>query len=200
MQTNEPDETPETEAPEATNEADADLSAVQQAVAAAEARAAEVEAKLRETEGRLRAVSKAYTDQKAEMAAFRERVEAQDKVKLARKEFEVVQTFFDPVQNLTRSLEALGDDDGPLAAGLRMIQGQFHEGLAKLGLADVPGVGAPFDPAVHEALAVTPVADPEQDGRVVMVHEGGFMVNGRALRPAKVIVGKHDPNTPAAEA
>jgi molecular chaperone GrpE len=156
-------------------------------------RIAELEAKLRDTEGRLRAVSKAYADQRAEMNAFRQRMESQDKLRVERKEFEVVQTFFDPVQNLHRSLEAGGGDG--LVEGLRMVHQQFMDALHRLGLERVPGVGAPFDPSVHEAIDTTPVSDPADDGRVVAVHVDGWMVRGRALKPAQVSVGRHVPGS-----
>jgi molecular chaperone GrpE len=167
--------------------------------ASAESEAAEVgsddpsavlQAELEEVRGRLRAVSKAFTDQKDEMASFRERVEAQSKLARQRREFEVVKTFFEPVQNLRRSVAAAGD--GPLADGLRMVLKQFEDGLAKLGLEPIPGVGAAFDPNLHEALSVIPVVDEAQHNTVLFVHQEGFMVDGRPVAPAQVVVGRKE--------
>ncbi|MCB9680921.1 MAG: nucleotide exchange factor GrpE [Alphaproteobacteria bacterium] len=162
-------------------------------VADLEQRLAQAQEKLADTEGRLRKVSKAFMDQKAEMSAFRERTASLESSKLARREFEVVQVFFDPVQNLQRSIETGLTDPDAFLAGISMIHQQFAEGLRKLGLDAVPGVGATFDPNLHEALAVAPVGDAASDGKVLVVHEDGFMVNGRAVQPAKVVVGRYTP-------
>lgn len=160
----------------------------------------ELDGQVRDLQSRLRAVSKAFTEQQEEMQAYRERVEAQNRVTRARREAEVVRTFFEPVQNLKRSLDAgVGDAQGFLN-GIRMIHASFMDGLTRLGLEPIPGVGSTFDPNVHEALAVQPVADPSMDGKVLHVHVDGFMIDGKALRAAQVVIGKHVAEESAAEA
>lgn len=144
-----------------------------------DARIAELEKQLSDTQGRLRAVSKAYTDQKAEMAAFRERVEAQAKSRESMRGFETVKAFFDPVQNLQRSIEVGTSDPEALIDGIKMVHKQFVASLTRLGLEPVPGIGADFDPNVHEALAMMPVNEPSLDGKVLIVHVDGYMVGGR---------------------
>ena len=151
---------------------------------------AALQGELDEARARLRAVSKAFTEQKDEMASFRDRVEGQAKVARQRREFEVVKTFFEPVQNLRRSVGAAGD--GPLADGLRMVLKQFEDGLTKLGLEPIPGVGATFDPNLHEALSVIPVVDDAQHNAILFVHQEGFMVDGRPVAPAQVVVGRKE--------
>ena len=79
-----------------------------------------------------------------------------------------------------------------------MVLHQFEEALKKLGMEEVPGVGTPFNPNLHEALALSPVTDPEQDGKVLMVHADGYTVNGKVLQAAQVVVGKYQ--EPAGEA
>lgn len=146
---------------------------------------------LEAAQARLRTVSKAYTDLQAEMASFRERVENQAAYKRERRAFELAQTFLEPVQNLKRSLENPGDDVNALVKGLELVLHQFSTALDKLGLEAVAGVGSTFDPRVHDALAIQPVTDPEQDNTVLMVHEDGYAVNGKVLQAAKVIIGKY---------
>jgi molecular chaperone GrpE len=63
--------------------------------------------------------------------------------------------------------------------------------MHRLGLEEVPGEGADFDPNLHEALAVTPVAEQEQDGKVLMVHTAGYAVKGKVLQAAQVVIGKY---------
>ena len=73
-----------------------------------------------------------------------------------------------------------------------MVLHQFMEALHKLGLREVPGVGSKFDPNVHEALGLTPVTDPAQDGIVLVVHTTGFAVGSRVLQAAQVVIGKYE--------
>lgn len=147
---------------------------------------------LEATQARLRAVSKAYTDLQGEMAAFRERTEHLGKMKAERASFDAVAAFFEPVQNLRRSMDAGSEDLDSLRQGVQMVLHQFTEALRKLGLEEVPAEGADFNPNMHEALAVTPVTDPAQDGKVLMVHQGGYAVNGKVLQAAQVVIGKYE--------
>ena len=70
--------------------------------------------------------------------------------------------------------------------------------MGRLGLTEVPGVGASFDPQLHEALAVTPVTDEDQDGRILMVHRTGYQLGTHVIQPAQVVIGKLE--APVAEA
>jgi molecular chaperone GrpE len=150
--------------------------------------------RLDEAQVRLRTVSKAYTDLQAENASFRERIESQARFKRERQAFDLARGFFDPVQNLKRSLEQGADDPAVLASGLQMVLKQFMGAMEKLGMKEIPGIGTTFDPTVHEALAVTPVLDPEQDGKVLMVHSDGYTVNGKVLVASQVVIGKYQEN------
>jgi molecular chaperone GrpE len=50
-------------------------------------------------------------------------------------------------------------------------------------------VGEPFDPQKHEAIAMqeAPAAEPDS---VLLVVQKGYELNGRLLRPARVIVAR----------
>jgi molecular chaperone GrpE len=208
MQSHEQDE-PTTDAPSAAEPA-ADQGEVVEPVAEADPRdlrIAELEQQVRElkrqvseqegqfhdAQNRLRAVSKAFTDQKAEMASFQARVEAQAKTREAMHGFEAVKAFFDPVQNLQRSIELSAHDLDALVDGIKLVHKQFVGCLTKLGLEPVPGMGADFDPNVHEALALMPVTDPSLDGKVLIVHVDGYMVGNRSIQPAQVVIGSYTP-------
>lgn len=156
------------------------------------AREAEARARvdLEAAQGRLRAVSKAYTDLQGEMAAFKQRMEARARQDSELQAFDQVRAFFDPVMNLKRSIHSHGDDVAKLVDGLRIVHHQFMDALTRLGLEEVPGEGATFDPRIHEALAVAPVPSADQDGKVLTVHTVGYTVKGRVLQAAQVVIGK----------
>lgn len=164
------------------------------AVVAGHARVTELEGKLSDATARLRSVSKAYTDLQADQDAYRIRTNALMEQKAERKAAEAVEAFFDPVQNLERSIAAApaGTDEGMLT-GLKMVHQQFRDAMTRLGLERIPSNGADFDPLIHEALALTPVDDPRLDGKVLIVHSEGWRVKGKVIQPAQVIVGKHEP-------
>jgi molecular chaperone GrpE len=159
---------------------------------------AELRRQLEETTAKLRTVSKAWQDQAAEAKAFRERFEAAAKARAERQGLELVRAFFEPVMNLKRSINADWSDPASLRAGLDMVNRQFMDVLERLGLESVPGVGARFEPSIHEAVGTVEVADRAEDGVVVAVHSDGYHVKGQVLQPARVTVGKF--TEPAGEA
>lgn len=146
-----------------------------------------------ELQGRLRAVSAAYQKQQAEVAATRTRLERQAAVKEELRRGEVVAGLFEPVENLKRSLEAVkkGASNDDTAKGLELVLKAFMGSFGKLGLEEVPGKGAAFDPNIHEALTAMPVTDPALDQVVIEVFSTGYRIGSRLIAPAKVIVGAY---------
>jgi len=59
--------------------------------------------------------------------------------------------------------------------------------MERFGVAEVDPQGEPFDPALHEAMTMQPSAEVEP-GSVLSVFQKGYALNGRLLRPAKVVV------------
>lgn len=59
--------------------------------------------------------------------------------------------------------------------------------MEHFGVQELDPHGEPFDPALHEAMTVQPSADAEP-GSVLNVFQKGYALNGRLLRPARVIV------------
>jgi molecular chaperone GrpE len=151
---------------------------------------AQLARQLEETTAKLRTVSKAFQDQQGEMKAFRERFDRDARSRQERQALELVRAFFEPVQNLRRSLEMNVADPSQLVDGLKLVHHQFHEVLVKLGVEPVTGVGAVFDPTVHEAIGTVEVSDPALDGRVAVVYSDGYHVRGQVLQPARVAIGR----------
>ena len=156
-------------------------------VAALEARLAEVSARAEENEARLRQVSSAYRQKVEEIDSIKDRLSRQAAVQEEIRRGEVVESLFEPVENLQRSLDTVKGT--PAEEGLRIVQLQFLAALHKLGLQEVPGVGTRFDPNIHEAIATMPVTDAAQDNVVMNVFSAGFRIGARLIRPARVIIG-----------
>jgi molecular chaperone GrpE len=61
--------------------------------------------------------------------------------------------------------------------------------LRQEGLSPISSEGEMFDPAVHEALMSKPSDEYEED-TVIQTLERGYVLNGKPIRPAKVVVSK----------
>ncbi len=83
-------------------------------------------------------------------------------------------------------LPAETDNEKKLLAGMEATFLQLMDVLTREGLAPIPGVGAAFDPAIHDA--VTHLGDSET---LVVVGElrRGYRLNDKVLRAALVAVG-----------
>lgn len=95
------------------------------------------------------------------------------------------------LDNLDRSIAAGTYPDDPMLQGVQLVRAQLEGVLRGYGLERFDAVGERFDPGEHEAMALVPVADPEQDGTVVDQWQPGYRIAGRLLRPARVVVGRY---------
>ncbi len=59
--------------------------------------------------------------------------------------------------------------------------------LQRFGIEELDPHGEPFDPNHHEAISMQP-SDDVEPGSVVTVFQKGYALNGRLLRPARVVV------------
>jgi len=90
------------------------------------------------------------------------------------------------VDNLERALAAGGKVED-LKLGVELTLRQFKDLLRQRGIVEVPAVGEPFDPAVHEAVAREEAADVSVP-TVTAEMQRGYSLHGKLLRPALVRV------------
>lgn len=64
--------------------------------------------------------------------------------------------------------------------------------LERFDIVELDPVGEPFDPQLHEAMTMQPSAE-AAPGSVLTVIQKGYELNGRLLRPARVIVAADMP-------
>jgi molecular chaperone GrpE len=95
------------------------------------------------------------------------------------------------------SLE-MGLEAGATASAAALLEGKaatlklLMAALDKAGVAQLDPLGAPFDPQQHEAMTLQPSATAEP-GSVLTVIQKGYLLNGRLLRPARVVVAAEAP-------
>jgi molecular chaperone GrpE len=101
-----------------------------------------------------------------------------------------------PVRDsLEMGLSAAGGDARALREGVEITLKQFTDALGKHGITEVDPAGEPFNPEFHEAMAMQP-SDEAAPDTVLTVVQKGYVLNGRLLRPARVIVARA-PEAPA---
>ncbi len=80
-------------------------------------------------------------------------------------------------------------DPKALAEGIKMIYSQLKSVLKKHGVTEIKSENETFDPLHHEAVGTEHIEGMEED-KIVKVMQDGYLLNGRLIRPAKVIVNK----------
>ncbi len=92
------------------------------------------------------------------------------------------------IDNLTRALAHMPHNiDKNLAQGIQLVLGQFRGALTKNGVQEMDAAaGKAFDPNFHEAVGQEPSKDPA--GTIIKEAQKGYLLHGRLLRPARVIV------------
>ncbi|KGQ20222.1 Heat shock protein GrpE [Lysobacter dokdonensis DS-58] len=87
---------------------------------------------------------------------------------------------------------AAAEKADPLREGMELTLRQLHRIAASNGLIEVaPLPGDSFDPEKHQAMSMVE-AGALPPGAVAQVFQKGYVLNDRLLRPALVVVAKHD--------
>ena len=99
-------------------------------------------------------------------------------------------TLLPILDSLDRALNTKAASLEDFHAGIELIDKQFHDALAKLGVQPVPAAGEPFDPNLHQAIQMV---DTEEvaDNHVLDELQRGYKLKDRLLRPAMVRVARH---------
>ena len=74
-----------------------------------------------------------------------------------------------------------------------MIAGEITKAFKSEGIERMDVLDRPYDPATQEVVGMVPSSE-EQDGLVLQEVQMGFTLDGKVLRPARVIVGQEQEN------
>jgi molecular chaperone GrpE len=124
----------------------------------------------------------------AEFDNYRKRTERDRVENVQRAGQRVIESLLPALDSLDAaiSLEATTDTEARMLEGMKSTHAQILEALREDGFAPIDAVGAPFDPALHEAISVIP-----GEGEQVVSQEvrKGYVMSGRVIRPSLVVVG-----------
>ena len=141
-----------------------------------------------------------WKDQYARLLAdfdnYRKRV-ARDKEELAQfAAKDILKDLLPTVDNLALALDKAENKEDPFVQGVKLAYDGFLKALADHGATPLDSVGEPFDANFHEAIAQLPSPD-VAEGTVMNEVKRGWLLHGKLLRAAQVVVSSGAPAQPA---
>jgi molecular chaperone GrpE len=132
---------------------------------------------------------------KADFENYRKRVAGEAAQAEKRGRADLARQLVPVLDNLERALASSQEKGSDLAEGVRLVYEELRSVLERSGIESYEPAGEPFDPQWHEAM-LTRAAPAEDAGKVIEVLEKGYRLDGKVIRPARVVVGseQHGPS------
>ena len=144
----------------------------------------EAKNKLQETEDKLLRLA-------AEFDNTKKRLEREREISLKYAEENILKDLLPGIDNIERAMEQSRDSNSieSLLEGVELTRNGLLATLEKYGVKAIKSIGQPFDPNIHEAIAMEET-DQVEPNFVLREYLKGYFFKERLLRPAKVIVSK----------
>lgn len=127
----------------------------------------------------------------AELQNFKRRSAREQAERLQFANQQLIGQLLPVLDNLERALacdsETTSVED--VVKGVQLVVEELYRLLDGFGLERIEAEGEPFNPSVHEAVALVD-GDGAAEGTIVHVDAPGYRLHGRVLRPAKVVVAR----------
>lgn len=140
---------------------------------------------------KLEEINDRYLRLQAEFDNFRKRT-LKEKAELIKSGGESVLTNILPIiDDFDRALNTMTDvpEDDPAKIGFMLIYNKFKDFLKANQVNEIEAVGKEFDVEMHDAITKIPAPSEDLKGKVVDVIQKGYLLNGKVIRYAKVVVG-----------
>ncbi len=127
----------------------------------------------------------------ADYANFQKRVPKQIADTICYEKEKIIKTLLPALDNFEHTLQNARSAENVevLVKGIQIIYDQMLDILKSHGVEQIKALGEKFDPALHQAMMQK--AQPEQEENIVLEEfQKGYKLNGRVIRPSKVIVNK----------
>ena len=127
----------------------------------------------------------------ADYANFQKRSGRQITESIAYEKEAVVKTLLPVLDNFEHTLKNLSEHEIPSEhiKGVQIVYDHMLDVLKSHGIEQIRAVGEIFDPAVHQAI-VSRYEEGEDENSVLEDFQKGYKLNGRVIRPSKVVVNK----------
>ena len=146
--------------------------------------------KIEEVEGKLAKEKDDYVRLMAEFETFRRR-SSEDRLNLiSSAAADTIKCLLPVLDDCERAMEILEkSSDEAAKEGTSLIYTKLMDYLKTRGLAKIEAKGEDFNTDFHEAVTQFPAPSEDMKGKVIDVVQTGYMLNGKILRYAKVVVG-----------
>lgn len=103
---------------------------------------------------------------------------------------EIISAFLPVMDDLERAIKLESDDTetNPKLEGIMLIYNKFKSILRQKGVEEIVSLGAGFDTDYHEAITHVPATGEQQKGTILEELQKGYLLNGKVIRFARVIV------------
>ena len=150
----------------------------------------ELQGRVKELETKVDESKNDYLRLMAEFETYRRRT-AEDRLNLVSSaSADTIKGLLPVLDDCERAMAILsGSSDEAAKEGTELIFTKLMAFLKTKGLSVIEAKGEKFNVDFHEAVTQFPVADEAQKGMVIDVTQTGYILNGKVLRYAKVVVG-----------
>ena len=144
----------------------------------------EAKNKLQESEDKLLRLA-------ADFDNTRKRLEREREISLKYAEENILKELLPGIDNIERAMDQGRETNSmeSLLKGVELTRNGLLATLEKYGVKAIDAIGQPFDPNIHEALAMEATEEMEPN-LVLREFQRGYLYKDRLLRPSKVIVSK----------
>lgn len=144
-----------------------------------------------ELQGKLAELNDKYLRLYSDFDNFRKRT-AKEKVELIQSGGEdVFKSMLPIIDDFERAIKSNAEttDINTINEGVHLIYNKFKNTLSQKGLEEMRSIGESFNTDLHEAITSIAAPSEETKGKIVDELEKGYMLNGKVIRFAKVVIG-----------
>ncbi len=159
---------------------------------AGEAPVDEKDSKIAELQAKIVELNDKYLRLYSEFDNFRKRT-SKERVELIQTAGEdVFKTILPVLDDFERAIKFNSEtaDIKAINDGVNLVYNKLKSTLTQRGLEEMKTVGEVFNPDLHEAITNIPAPSEDLKGKVVDELEKGYILNGKIIRFAKVVIGQ----------
>lgn len=149
------------------------------------------EQKVNELQKKIDELNDKYLRLFSEFDNYRKRT-LKEKIELSKSAGEdIFKSLLPVLDDFERAMKHMNESDNvdALKEGVTHIYKKLKAALVSKGLEEMKAKGEAFDADLHEAITNIPAPSDDMKGKVVDEAEKGYLLNGKVIRYAKVIVG-----------
>lgn len=152
-------------------------------------------AALEEATGKLHEAEDKMLRLAADFENTKKRLEREREISLKYAEENILKELLPGIDNIERAMDQGKEANSieSLIEGVELTRNGLLATLEKYGVKAIASIGEPFDPNVHEAIAME-ATDQMDPNLVLREFQKGYLYKDRLLRPAKVVVSKAPPD------